>query len=140
MPLISNRLTARDCRPLIERITFRVESWTSKRLSYAGRLQLIGSVLFSIQVYWSSIFIFTKEVCKVIDQILRSFLWHGTVGISKAAKVAWDVVCLPREEGGLASINRIESRGEGLFLQGCAKLVMPCPTKKRASTRWYDSN
>lgn len=40
-------------------------------------------------------------MCKVIDQILRSFLWHGAVGISKAAKVAWDVVYLPREEGGL---------------------------------------
>jgi hypothetical protein len=101
VPLISTRLTARDCRPLIDKITNRVESWTSKRLSYAGRLQLIRSVLFSIQVYWSSIFILPKEVCKVIDQILRSFLWHGAVGISKAAKVAWDVVCLPREEGGL---------------------------------------
>lgn len=38
-------------------------------------------------------------MCKVIDQILRSFLRHGAVGISKAAKVAWDVVYLPREEG-----------------------------------------
>lgn len=49
--LISTRLTTRDCRPLIEKITNRVESWTSKRLSYAGRLQLIRSVLFSIQGY-----------------------------------------------------------------------------------------
>lgn len=57
--------------------------------------------VFRATVYWSSIFIFPKEVCKVIDQILRSFLWHGAVGISKAAKVAWDVVYLPREEGGL---------------------------------------
>ena len=82
VPLISTRLTARDCRPLIDKITNRVESWTSKRLSYAGRLQLIRSVLFSIQVYWSSIFILPKEVCKVIDQILRSFLWHGAVAVS----------------------------------------------------------
>ena len=50
-PLISTRLTTRDCRPLIEKITKRVESWTSKRLSYAGRLQLIIKVLFSIQGY-----------------------------------------------------------------------------------------
>jgi len=55
--------------------------------------------VFRATVYWSSIFIFPKEVCKVIDQIL--FLRHGAVGISKAAKVAWDVVYLPREEGGL---------------------------------------
>lgn len=49
--LISTRLTTRDCRPLIEKITNRVESWTSKRLSYAGRLQLIKSVLFSMKGY-----------------------------------------------------------------------------------------
>ncbi|KAI5327303.1 hypothetical protein L3X38_026699 [Prunus dulcis] len=105
VPLISTRLTARDCRSLIDKITNMVESWTSKRLSYAGRLQLIKLVLFSIQVYWSSIFILPKEVCKIIDQILISFLWHGAVGISKAAKVAWNVVCLPREEGGLSFLD-----------------------------------
>lgn len=36
-------------------------------------------------------------MCKVIDQILRSFLWHGAVGISKAAKVLGR--SLPPERG-----------------------------------------
>lgn len=58
--------------------------------------------VFRATVYWSSIFVLPKEVCKVIDQILRSFLWHGAVGISKAAKVAWDVVYPPKGEGGLS--------------------------------------
>ena len=98
MPLISTRLTARA--GLLDGLSLRrlpTGLRTSKRLSYAGRLQLIRSVLFSIQVYWSSIFILPKEVCKVIDQILRSFLWHGAVGISKAAWLGtWSA-----EEGGL---------------------------------------
>jgi len=98
VPLISTRLTARA--GLLDGLSLRrlpTGLRTSKRLSYAGRLQLIRSVLFSIQVYWSSIFILPKEVCKVIDQILRSFLWHGAVGISKAAWLGtWSA-----EEGGL---------------------------------------
>jgi hypothetical protein len=51
VPLISTRLTHTDCLPLVERITSRITLWTSSSLTYAGRLQLIKSVLFSIQVY-----------------------------------------------------------------------------------------
>ena len=45
---------------------------------YAGRLQLIQSVLFSIQVYWAGLFILPKKVSAEIDQIFPAFLWKGT--------------------------------------------------------------
>lgn len=35
------------------------------------------TILFSIQVYWSSHFILPKAVIKNIEQLLRSFLWKG---------------------------------------------------------------
>ena len=38
VPLISTRLTHSDCMALLQRITARIQSWTSKSLSYAGRL------------------------------------------------------------------------------------------------------
>lgn len=38
----------------------RVESWTSKWLSYAGRLKLIRSVLFSIQGFYLKAFSFSE--------------------------------------------------------------------------------
>ncbi|XP_050222539.1 uncharacterized protein LOC126672629 [Mercurialis annua] len=52
LPLITTRLTKDHCESLIQRITSRVNSWSSKSLSYVGRLQLINSVLLSMQVYW----------------------------------------------------------------------------------------
>ena len=67
VPLITTRLTSNDCKSLVDRMVARVKSWTSKFLSYAGRLQLIQSVLFSIQVYWTSIFILPKKVIKQVD-------------------------------------------------------------------------
>ena len=57
VPLITSRLKGEDCCRLIDRITGRIKCWTNKLLSYTSRLQLVKSVLFGIQVYWSSLFI-----------------------------------------------------------------------------------
>ena len=51
VPLISTKLSSRDCKILLEKIAARIKSLTTKHLSYGGRLQLIQSVLFSLQVY-----------------------------------------------------------------------------------------
>ena len=51
VPFISTRLSHSDCQPLLDKIMTRIQSWTSRSLSYAGRLQLISSVLYSIQMY-----------------------------------------------------------------------------------------
>jgi hypothetical protein len=38
MPLIAGRLSYSDCIPLIEKITAKINSWTARHLSFAGRL------------------------------------------------------------------------------------------------------
>jgi hypothetical protein len=88
VPLLSSRLTHTDCIPLMERIIARIKLWTSTSLTYAGRLQLIKSVLFSIQVYWSSIFILPCATIKKIESTLAAFLWRGTSLSHAGAKVA----------------------------------------------------
>ena len=101
VPLISTRLKVRDCEEIKKKILNRVQCWTAGALSYAGRIQLIISVLHSVQAYWSSIFILPKKVLKDIDDILRNFLWTGTNLRKSGAKVAWEEVCCPKNEGGL---------------------------------------
>ncbi|KAJ6889557.1 hypothetical protein NC652_030338 [Populus alba x Populus x berolinensis] len=105
VPLISTRLTHTDCIPLMERIIARIKLWTSTSLTYAGRLQLIKSVLFSIQVYWSSIFILPSATIRKIESTLAAFLWRGTSLSHAGAKVAWHAVCYPLNEGGLGIKN-----------------------------------
>jgi hypothetical protein len=51
VPLISASLSSVDCGVLVDRIIGRMDSWLSKNLSYAGRLQLLSSVLYSLQFY-----------------------------------------------------------------------------------------
>lgn len=46
------KLNDNDCKPLIERMTYKRNSWTSKHLSFAGRLKLLNSLIVSIQNDW----------------------------------------------------------------------------------------
>ncbi|MFS7909488.1 putative RNA-directed DNA polymerase [Helianthus anomalus] len=101
VPLISTRLYHADCLPLIDKVKCKILSWKNKSLSFAGRLQLISSVLNSLQVYWSSVFILPTSVSKEIEKIMRGFLWcHGELKRGKA-KVKWKDVCMPMLHGGL---------------------------------------
>lgn len=102
VPLITTRLKATDCNILVTKITNRIKFWTDKALSYAGRAQLISTILFSMQVYWSSLFILPKRVIKEVEALCRSFLWPGLELKKAGAKVAWERVCAPRSEGGLS--------------------------------------
>ena len=89
--LISGKLTENDSKPLIDKITTRTDSWAAKSLSYAGRLQSIQSVIFSLQGYWSRMFILPKKVIKAIEQKLSSVLWNGSNTSASRAKVNWDM-------------------------------------------------
>jgi hypothetical protein len=100
VPLLSSRLKAIYCKGLVDRITSKVRHWTCRTLSYAGWVQLINSVLFSIQVCWASLFLLPGQVIKNMEQIMKSFLWSGSDMRTTGTKVAWDHVCLPKKEGG----------------------------------------
>ncbi|KAK4383868.1 hypothetical protein Sango_3111900 [Sesamum angolense] len=100
IPLTSSRLTIADCRPLIDKVDARLAGWNTQNLSYAGRLQLIKSVLSTLHMYWASAFIIPKGILKTLEKKMRQFLWKGSVG-SGNAKVAWELISKPKEEGGL---------------------------------------
>ncbi|XP_059639378.1 uncharacterized protein LOC132281720 [Cornus florida] len=49
VPLLSTRLKVDDCHGLVERVTKRINHWSSNFLSYAGRIQLIQAVIYSTE-------------------------------------------------------------------------------------------
>lgn len=91
---------------LVERVTGRLRCWTTWYLSYAGRAQLVQSILQSLHVYWSLAFLLPKSVVTEIDKLCRKFLWGGTTERTRPALVGWDTVCLPRRFGGLGLKNQ----------------------------------
>lgn len=105
LPLISKSLTTRDCLPLINRITKRIELWTNRFISQGGRLQLIGSVLDAIQGYWARFLFLPLQVIKRLSSIFARFLWAGNLSGKCVYKVAWKHCCFPKIEGGLGLKN-----------------------------------
>jgi len=100
VPLSAKKLTVMQSQPLVKKIVSRIENWSSKLSSYARRLQLIKSVLFDVQTYWSQVFVLPQKVLKLIQTVCRVFLWIGKSGISKRALIAWEHICLPKSAGG----------------------------------------
>lgn len=80
---------------LLEKVSARINYWLSKKLSFAGRSQLVSLVLYSIQVYWSSIFILPKKIIRLLEQKFNRYLWSGTDFVKARVKVAWDLICVP---------------------------------------------
>ncbi|KAH0682843.1 hypothetical protein KY289_020595 [Solanum tuberosum] len=105
VPLSSRKLSVGQCQPLIDKILGRITTWTMKFLSYAGRLQLVNSVLISMQAFWSQIFLLPKQVLKRIETMCKRFLWNGETQVKGKALVAWDILCWPKVAGGLNVID-----------------------------------
>ncbi|KAH0633496.1 hypothetical protein KY284_036282 [Solanum tuberosum] len=105
IPLSTKKLKLIQWQPLIEKIVSRITSWTTKKLSYAGRVQLVQTVLFGIQSYWSQMLPLPSKVVQIIEAYCRSYVWAGTNTIKKKALIAWDTVCSPKSVGGFNIIN-----------------------------------
>uniref|UniRef100_A0A7N0ZVB5 Uncharacterized protein n=1 Tax=Kalanchoe fedtschenkoi TaxID=63787 RepID=A0A7N0ZVB5_KALFE len=101
VPLTSKRLVIKDFESVIDKILTRINSWTSKVLSYAGRLTLVKSILATMANYQARLFIFPKAVTEVIEGKYKTYLWAGK-GESKRSPVSWDKICEPKKKGGLA--------------------------------------
>ncbi|XP_074270930.1 uncharacterized protein LOC141594840 [Silene latifolia] len=101
VPISAGILTVKNCSCLIEKITDRIHGYAAKKLSYAGRLTLVNSVLTTLYTYWASIFILPKGVLRRIDALCRNYLWDGSTEYFRSPLVSWDKVCVPKDEGGL---------------------------------------
>jgi len=78
-----------------------MERWASQTLSFAGRVELIKSVLHGMATYWLLSFKMPVSVCKELEKLFANFLWHG-----KLHAYSWSELCKPKKEGGVG-IRRI---------------------------------
>ncbi|KAJ9536675.1 LOW QUALITY PROTEIN: hypothetical protein OSB04_un000148 [Centaurea solstitialis] len=101
VPLSPVFLKVSDYGGLISRVKQRIQNWKMKALSFGGRRQLVISVLQSLQLYWMAIFVFPSSVIHELEVALRSFLWAQGDAVQGKCRIAWSVVCQPRECGGL---------------------------------------
>ncbi|XP_019241615.1 PREDICTED: uncharacterized protein LOC109221601 [Nicotiana attenuata] len=104
IPLATKKLSLMQWYPLVKKIVAKISLWTAKKLSYVGRVQLVHTVLFGIQSYWSQLLNFPTKVLKMIESYCRSYIWSGVNVITKKALVAW-TECVRLNQRGLSLIN-----------------------------------
>ncbi|KAL0444347.1 UNVERIFIED_CONTAM: hypothetical protein Slati_2157400, partial [Sesamum latifolium] len=122
LPLISSQLTTDDCRLLLTKVDEKLNGWGSLKLSYAARVQLLKSVISTLNVYWAMAFILPKGVIQAIEARMRKFLWQGGTRTGMA-KVAWSDVCRPLEEGG-QGIRALHPLNKGLMCKHLWDVVL----------------
>ncbi|GJX11158.1 RNA-directed DNA polymerase, eukaryota, reverse transcriptase zinc-binding domain protein, partial [Tanacetum coccineum] len=76
VPLITKKISVKECKQLVDKVSQKLNDWKNKSLSYARRAQLIASVLGSMQVYWGSVFLLPKTIVNDIEKLFKRFLWN----------------------------------------------------------------
>ncbi|GFZ11161.1 hypothetical protein Acr_22g0005590 [Actinidia rufa] len=96
IPVAASRLTIEQFNPLITKISDYVSAWAGATLSYAGRSELIRSVLQGVECFWLSILPIPVGVRDKVISLCRNFLWGGKAVSFKKPLVAWREICRPK--------------------------------------------
>jgi hypothetical protein len=105
LPLSSSKITTTQCLPLYQRITARMNLWTTRKLSQAGRLTLIKSIIFAMQVYWARMFVLPFKLIKMIRSAIMKFFWTGKTMGRYLAPIKFNSLEAPLNKGGLGLFN-----------------------------------
>jgi hypothetical protein len=81
--------------PLLDKLRAKTDGWLAQSLSFAGRLELIKTVLYSILSYWYFSYEFPEKIIGEIERICANFLWKGRMHTMR-----WRDICKPKREGG----------------------------------------
>ncbi|VFQ92906.1 unnamed protein product [Cuscuta campestris] len=75
LPLASQRISEKDFSPLFKTVEGYLSKWSTLKLSYAGRLELVRAVIQGVQSFWLQVFPVQKYVLDRITSLCRNFLW-----------------------------------------------------------------
>jgi hypothetical protein len=87
---------------LRDRVWKRIQQWSGKHLSKAGREVLIKSVAQSIPTYCMSTFLLPTTLGEEIQRMINSFWWGANGRQRKGINwLNWDKLCMRKEYGGM---------------------------------------
>ncbi|XP_071926081.1 uncharacterized protein [Coffea arabica] len=85
---------------ILSRMRDRLGHWSTKLLSFGGKLVLARHVLASLPMYLLQVLNTPKVVLTQLGKICNSFLWDNK-GERRIHWSSWDKLCFPIDEGGL---------------------------------------
>ncbi|XP_022024504.1 uncharacterized protein LOC110924825 [Helianthus annuus] len=96
VPLISTKLSYKDCKILVDKMVKKIDNWMTRTLSFAGRLQLVNSVLSAMHIYWATVFILPAKIVNDLERCMRALvrksLWVQWIHMYKLkGRSFWEV-------------------------------------------------
>ncbi|KAH9697393.1 reverse transcriptase domain-containing protein [Citrus sinensis] len=80
----------------------RLQGWSSRMLSRAGKEILLKTVALAMPNYAMSIYLLPKELCRELEVMMNSFWWRSNHSGRKWINWAkWEYLCKPKGCGGL---------------------------------------
>ncbi|XP_074318872.1 uncharacterized protein LOC141655704 [Silene latifolia] len=77
------RLAPGMFQAMVDKIQASIKHWTGNLLSYAGKMQLINSVLFGLENFWCSALLLPKVVAKLVNKLCKNYFWGTPSGQRK---------------------------------------------------------
>ena len=122
-------------------------------MSYVGRLILINFVLTSMLIFLLSFFEVPVRVRKRLDFYRSRFFWQSDENKSKYRLAKWDILCRPKDQGGLGIENlqvknicllskwlyRMSVEEEGVWLQLLRNKYLHSKTLAQVTAQPHDS-
>lgn len=116
IPIHHRRLTNKERKCIEDRFKKRISCWKGKILSYGSRLVLINSVLTSLSMFLLSFFEVLVGVRKRLDFYWSHFFWQCEEAKKKYRLTRWDIICRPKDQGGLG-IENLEVKDKYLLAE-----------------------
>ena len=86
---------------ILKKVRDTVSAWQNRYLSLMGKVQVVNSLVASQFVYKMMVLpCISRQTIKTVDNIIRGYIWNG-----KKAKIAYNILQLPKREGGLNLVN-----------------------------------
>lgn len=86
---------------LLERVRKKLSMWKRQFLSKGGRIVLVKSVLSSLPVFLLSSRLVMETVAFELEKLTKRFIRASKDGLKKFHLVAWEILCIPIDRGGL---------------------------------------
>ncbi|XP_074266602.1 uncharacterized protein LOC141589881 [Silene latifolia] len=131
LPLNTARLTVNSYGVLIKKIQSFLQQWATRFFSYAGKVQLINSVIFGLTNFWCATALLPKNIIKNLNKLCKDFFLSIEAGQRRLVFKIWKSICSPWQKGGL-NIKEFLSWNKALL----AKWIWILEVKK--SGLWYE--
>ena len=108
---------------LHNKISRKLDYWSTMNLSLAGRVVICNQVLLSTLWFFTTVWGGSNKILRKIRGAIRNYLWSGKEQLTRT-RVSWRECCMKKKDGGLGLVDP-ELAKIGLMCKWIVKAIEP---------------